>query len=190
MAPPVGPILTHVVVIKTGQDISLNLAADSRTRNELVNKLINYIQGIHDGALPGDLQVDVGDSPAVGWWLAATASGVVGVNIGGTAVTVTAAGGDAATASALAAAINANATLAKIVRAAVNSTDPNRVLIWSRFPGTAANATTLATSGAGTGQSVSGASLGATNTAPAHIGTVGASVYLDYYGYDVKGLNF
>jgi hypothetical protein len=79
-----------------------------------------------------------------------SASGAVGATIGGTLKTVTASGGDAATATALAAAINADATISKKVRA---SAAANVITVKSLLPGAVGNYTMTAS---GTGSSVSG----------------------------------
>lgn len=199
---PQAPVVFHTVSLKTGQDISTALLTSdgtTRARNEIVNKIWNYLSGIAHGTLPGDLFVDIGDTAARTWWTITNGSGTVGVSIQGTAVTVTAtafaapyptqAAADYATAQALAAAVNAQATLKNWVRAAADPTftTAGRVVFTFRFPGTVANIYTFATSGAGTTQAVSGATFGAGGTAPAIAGAVGASAYFDYYGYDTQG---
>jgi len=83
-----------------------------------------------------------------------TASGTVGGTIGGTAVTVTASGGDTATAAALVTAINANATVNKKGYA---TSALGVVTFRAMSPGTAGNAITLVASG--TGVTASGATL-------------------------------
>lgn len=199
---PQAPVLFHTVTLKTGQDISTSLLTSdgtTRARNEITNKLYNYLGGIAHSLLPGDLFIDIGDTAPRTWWTITSGSGTVGVSIQGNAITVTAttfaapyqtqAQADYATAVALAAAVNANTTVNKWVRASADPTftTGGRVMFTFRFPGTVGNIYTFATSGAGTTQAVSGATFGAGGTAPAVAGSVGAAAYFDFFGYDLQG---
>jgi phage tail sheath gpL-like len=103
----------------------------------------------------------VQNGQATGTLTLSTASGTVGGTINGVTVTVTAAGGDTATAVLIAAAINASANA--LVSNHVTATSALGVVtLTSKYPGHAGNAVTLAASG--TGVTASGARLtGGTN---------------------------
>lgn len=98
------------------------------TGPEALRHWVNYLQSIASGEMGCDsVQVDYNDTlsvgslaslgPACALFVGATLSGVVGVSLAGTAITVTASGGDAATCTALGAAINANTTVNNAYRA-------------------------------------------------------------------------
>lgn len=87
----------------------------------------------------------------------ATGSGTETITVGGVAISVTWATSDTATAAALAAAINASPTAPVAATSAAGV-----VTMYSRTPGTAGNAITLAVSG--TGMSKSGATLAGAGT--------------------------
>lgn len=108
--------------------------------------------------LAGGTVASSAGAQAAGTWTTSTGSGVMGVALNGVAITVTWATSDTATATALAAAINSstNALVQGIVFAA---SALGVVTITAVRGGISGNAITLATSGAGTGQSVSGARL-------------------------------
>ena len=116
----------------------------------------NYLEGIAGGANRCDSWERLaGAVAATGTITLSAASGAVGATINGTLVTVTASGGDTATAAALAAAINAAAA---IVSEHVLATSlAGVVTLTARALGHAGNAVTLVASG--TGSSVSGARL-------------------------------
>ena len=134
-----------------------------RTR---LRNVANLLRGLALGALPlsGSRRpvVRFGTAVATGTLTLASASGAVGGTINGLAVTVTAAGGDVATAAAIAAAINAssNAAIAGIVTA---SSIGAVVTVSAAAAGAIGNAITLVASG--TGVTASGAKLaGGTTT--------------------------
>lgn len=98
------------------------------TGPEALRHWANYLQAVAGGQMGSDsVQVDYNDTllvgnlayagPACGLFVGSTLSGVVGVSVAGTAITVTASGGDAATCTALGAAINANTTVNNFIRA-------------------------------------------------------------------------
>ena len=97
--------------------------------------------------------------PASGTLTLSAASGAVGGTIAGTLVTVTAAGGDSPTATALAAAINANATIGNNLKVVATAAGAIVTIKAVTFPpdNTLGNAFTLVASG--TGVTASGATL-------------------------------
>lgn len=141
------------------------LAGGSTTRTKLRN-FARLLKGLALGALPGSGSVRplvrYGNSVASGTLTLSSASGTVGGTINGQAVTVTASGGDAATAAAIAAAINASAhaSIAGIVTATASGAV---VTVYAAAAGAIGNAITIAASG--TGVTASGARLtGGTTT--------------------------
>lgn len=124
-----------------------------------LEKVSDYLRRVASGNAPANTTVDMQDGTttlvqASGTLTLATATGTVGGTIGGTLVTVTASGGDTATATALAAAINANTTVNKWVAAtSVAAVVTLKVL----SGGAVGNNVTLAASG--TGVTASGAKL-------------------------------
>lgn len=89
-----------------------------------------------------------GAAQAAGTLTLSTASGTVGGTINGVAVTVTASGGDTATAAAIAAAINAS-TNPLVSQHATATSSGAVVTVTALHAGSAGNAVTLAASGTG-----------------------------------------
>lgn len=149
--------ITHT---KSAANWPISQQADSE--DEECIRLAELFEKFAAGMESGLIEVAAGGTQAAaatGTWTAATASGTVGVAINGaTGITVTASGGDTATATALAAAINASNTA--LVKNYIRASSSGAVVTITAFQkGLLGNAITLATSGAGTGQSVSGARL-------------------------------
>lgn len=131
-----------------------------------VRKVANFLAAFAAGQRMGTVDVQDGvtttEVQASGTLTLSTASGTVGGTIGGTAVTVTASGGDTATAAAIATAINANTTVNKWVSA----TSSGAVVTVTSLRGAAVgNNITLVADG--TGVTASGAKLtGGVNPTP------------------------
>lgn len=151
-----------LITLVSSQDVG-DLSFSNWGKGRVTKEVAKLVEALGAGAFTGSIDVQNAPAYATGTWTAATATGVVGVAIGGFAVTVTAAGGDTATATALAAAINADASAKTVVTAAAAAAV---VTLTALVPGTIGNGLTLATSGAGTGQSVGGARLAGGTGAP------------------------
>jgi hypothetical protein len=154
-------VITISGLSKTAQDLG---ALKDAVRGAVVS-----IEGLCWGLAQGAYTSAAGLQPAVsiaysnldvifatGTLTASSASGAVGGTIGGTLKTVTAAGGDAATMVALAAAINADATINQKVRASADGVTKVCTLK-ALLPGALGNTYTLVASG--TGMTASGATL-------------------------------
>lgn len=137
------------------------------------NELSNWVEAFAGGRLRGSITLsrDNGDAVAAsGTVTLSSASGTVGASINGVSITVSASGGDTATAAALASAINAssNALVAPYVSA---TSALGVVTITAKTPGAAGNVITLAASG--TGALASGARLtGGTDATTAAVFTL------------------
>jgi phage tail sheath gpL-like len=122
----------------------------SATPHSSVQNFINYLKALNGSGKPQSNTLDVRDSAvaASGTLTLSGATGTVGAIINGVSVTVTAAGGDTATAAAIAVAINAsvNALVQNIVTASASGAV---VTITAVVPGVTGNCITLAESGAG-----------------------------------------
>jgi hypothetical protein len=140
----------------------------SMTARDAAHRFERLLSGCVGGAYPGATGFDIAQTQATGTLTLSSASGTVGGTINGVSVTVTASGGDIATATLLAAAINASAN--DLVRKQVTASNLNAsgtatavVTLTAVAPGYAGNAITLAASG--TGVTASGARLtGGTST--------------------------
>lgn len=129
-------------------------SARHRIREEL-ERISATTAGMAAGASPvSALAVGAHSVAATGTLTIASGSGPVGGTINGTAKTVTWATSDTATATALAAAINADATLGKFI---VASSAAGVVTLTAFPPGALGNCCTLVASG--TGVTASGAKL-------------------------------
>lgn len=129
---------------------------------QAIQRFERLMTGCIQGAYPGATGYDVAQTQATGTLTLASGSGTVGVTINGVAVTVTWATSDTASATALAAAINAsgNALVSKHVTA---TSAAGVVTLTAINPGYVGNAITIAASG--TGATASGARLtGGTST--------------------------
>lgn len=128
----------------------------------LVLGTIDANDALHLGAPSGRITVqntDAADVAASGTLTLSSASGVVGTTLNGVTVTVTASGGDSATATALSSAINSDATLNPLFTSSVVS---NVITVTSRTPGIAGNSTTFVAVGTGVTASGSGFLSGGT----------------------------
>src|SRR6266851_4115331 len=140
---------TFVITAQTTQDVG-DLSFANWGKGRVVHELSKIIEGLGVGAFTGSLDVQNAPASASGTLTLAAAAGAVGGTIGGQLVTVVAAGGDAATATALAAAINANGTANQYVTASANGAV---VTITALVPGTVGNGITLVASGTGSAAS-------------------------------------
>lgn len=153
------PNVTYVITMQT----SGHLGPLDITQRGIYNleKVSDYLRRVAAGQAPGNTTVDMQDGTttlvqASGTVTFTGSTGTVGATIGGTLVTVTWATSDAASATALAAAINANTTVNKWVVA--TTTGLTGVITLTALSGGAVgNNITLALSG--TGVTVSGAKL-------------------------------
>lgn len=128
----------------------------------VATRFTNLLDGCVSGALPGATGFSVAQTQATGKLTLSSASGTVGGVINGVSVTVTAAGGDIATAGLIAAAINASANALVNQHVTASNLDASGtatavVTLTAVSPGPAGNAVTLAASG--TGVTASGARL-------------------------------
>lgn len=115
-----------------------------------------YLCALAGGVRIGSVTFSTNDVAATGTLTLSGASGTVGGTINGVTVTVTAAGGDAATAGLIAAAINASAN--PLVSQFVTASAAGAVVtLTAKMAGPSGNAVTLAASG--TGVTASGARL-------------------------------
>lgn len=123
-------------------DVSFANQGKGRVTREIEKIISSLAVGSHTGS------IDVQSAPtyASGTLTLSTASGTVGGTIGGKAVTVTASGGDTATAAAIAAAINADTTANQYVTA---TSAGAVVTVQAIVPGTVGNGITLTASGTG-----------------------------------------
>lgn len=151
---------TYLVSITSGQPTS-DLDFSKWGKGRVTRDLIKLVAGLAEGAFAGSIDVQNAPVKASGTLTIAGGSGAVGGTIGGVAKTVTWATSDTASAAALAAAINADATLKQWV---VASAVAGVVTITALVPGTVGNAITLVASG--TGVTASGARLASGSGAP------------------------
>ena len=117
--------------------------------NDTIQALQNYLQGLQSGAYSSSVDLLYSATNAVkasGTLTISSGSGSVGGTIGGTAKTVTWATSDTASATALAAAINADTTINKLCYA---TSAAGVVTITSNLPGPLGNKITLVASGTG-----------------------------------------
>lgn len=111
----------YLIALNTRRPLSLANVIDNG--QGALRHVINALQAIESGRHQSDsCVIQMADSSAVGQRACAalvlsSASGSVGGVIAGTTVAVTASGGDTATATAIAAAINANSTVSQLARA-------------------------------------------------------------------------
>lgn len=147
-----------LTVTITGLQDLAGLSQGSLAGRDEIQQLQNLLRAIQNGATPAaSMLVSTGSADAVrasGTLTISSGTGSVGGTIGGTAKTVTWATSDTATATALAAAINADTTLNKYVSA---TSAAGVVTITAHTPGTIGNGITLTASG--TGVTASGAKL-------------------------------
>lgn len=142
-----------VVTINSTQDVG-DLSFANWGKGRVSRDVAKLIEGLGTGSFTGSLDVTAAAVAASGTLTISGGSGSVGGTIGGQAVTVTWATSDTASAAALAAAINAQATTLQYV---VATSLAGVVTITSLVPGTVGNGVTLVASG--TGVSASGARL-------------------------------
>lgn len=126
------------------------------------SRVLNLIHGVLGGNYSGSSGFQVTQSQATGALTLSGATGTVGAIINGTSTTVTASGGDIATATALAAAINASPDVLVTQHVRASNLDTagvatNVVTLTAYTPGPAGNAVMLSSSG--TGIAASGARL-------------------------------
>src|SRR5712664_1006032 len=108
---------TFIVTLVTSQDPG-SLSFSDWGKGRVVRELARMIEGLGLGAFTGSIDVQNAPASASGTLTIAAGAGAVGGTIGGKAVTVVWATSDTATAAALAAAINADATANQFVTAA------------------------------------------------------------------------
>lgn len=140
-------------------DLQVRTGDPART---VLHKVVRLLEGGMTGAYVGATGFVLGTDEASGTLTLSSASGAVGGTINGVSVTVTASGGDTATATALAEAINASGNA--LVNEHVSATSAAGVVtLTAKTAGPGGNAVTLAASG--TGVTASGARLtGGTST--------------------------
>jgi phage tail sheath gpL-like len=141
----------------TGSFMKLARALDDRRAREMCNALAEYFVALAGGYETGDFEVQLAGTTAVratGTLTIASGTGAVGGTIGGTLKTVTWATSDTASAAALAAAINADTTINKLVFA---TSAAGVVTLKALSPTAIGNKITLVASG--TGVTASGATL-------------------------------
>lgn len=151
---------TVLITAVTTQDVG-DLSFANWGKGRVSREVAKLIEALGVGAFTGSLDVQNAPAFASGTLTLSSASGAVGGTIGGTLVTVTASGGDTATATALAAAINADATVKTFVTA---TSAAGVVTLTAISPGTMGNSMSLVASG--TGSSASGARLTGGTLAP------------------------
>jgi hypothetical protein len=142
-------------------------ASDYQTKTGMkaravVPRLTNLLEGCANGAYPGATGFSVSQTQATGTLTLSSAAGTVGGIINGVTVTVTASGGDIATAEALATAINESADALVNEHVTASNLDADGaasavVTLTAAIPGPAGNAVTLVASG--TSVTASGARL-------------------------------
>ena len=147
-----------LVVISHTTPIHSQVVGNSKTN---LSKLENFISALKSGAIVGlsvDVLANASGTPtaASGTLTLSTASGTVGGSINGVSITVSASGGDTATATALKNAINAN-TNALVSGFVTASSNAGVVTITATQKSAWGNAITLTASG--TGVTASGARL-------------------------------
>jgi len=151
---------TVVITAVSSQDLG-DLSFANWGKSRIVRELDKMIVGLGLGAFTGSLDVQNAPAYASGTLTIAGGTGTVGGTIGGKAVTVIWATSDTATATALAAAINADTTANQFVSA---SAAAGVVTITAIMPGTIGNGLTLVASGPGV--TASGARLAGGTGAP------------------------
>lgn len=139
-----------------GSDLPDASLVQSVSERQMCIRTAEYLEAFIAGTRVGTVVFSSNDVAATGTLTLSSASGTVGGIINGVTVTVTASGGDTATAAALAAAINASGN--PLVSGSVIATSALGVVtLTARQPGPSGNAITLAASG--TGVTASGARL-------------------------------
>lgn len=149
-----------LVLLDTTQDVG-TLSFSDWGKGRVSREVAKLVEGLGVGAFTGSIDVQNAPAFASGTLTLSSASGTVGGTIGGQAVTVTASGGDTATAAALAVAINANTTANTYV---VATSALGVVTVTAIVPGTIGNSMSLVASG--TGVTASGARLTGGTLAP------------------------
>jgi len=138
-------------------DMALDTGAAAVDGKDFIGRLATYLSALQNGSQSGTAVFSKGTADAVrasGTLTISSGSGSVGGTIVGTAVTVTWATSDTASATALAVAINANSTVNQYVTA---TSAAGVVTLTANVPGVAGNRFTLVASG--TGVTASGALL-------------------------------
>jgi len=127
---------------------------ESMTARNVVSRILSFLTGCAGGTL-GATALEVGTAAASGTVTLSSASGAIAVYVGGASVEVTASGGDAATAAAIAAEINdAGSPMTDWVSATASGAV---VTITAKAAGPLGNAVPLAVTG--TGATTSGDTL-------------------------------
>lgn len=146
--------MPNIVLVLTNHNN--HLRDTEAEKRQFIRNAANYLEGVAGGVNRWDgLDRYASAVAATGTITLSSASGAVGATINGTLVTVTASGGDTATAAALVTAINGAAAIVSDHVLATSSAGV--VTLTAKMPGHCGNAITLAASG--TGSSVSGARL-------------------------------
>lgn len=140
--------LTHT----RASDLGVGSGEPSR---QALNKAVHLLEGVAVGAYGGSA-FDLSQTQATGTLTIESGTGSVGGSINGVAITVTWATSDTASATALAAAINASGS-ALVSQHVTATSDAGVVTLTAKAPGPVGNAVTLAASG--TGVTASGARL-------------------------------
>lgn len=146
--------MASVTVTISGLDSLDGFGLSAGAAQEQMQRLLSVIRGVRNGAYPATVTINTSTANSVRGAATLTlsgASGSVGGVINGTTVTATAAGGDTASAALVAAAINANATVNKLVSA---TSAGAVVTVTANVPGVQGSAISFAASG--TGVSASG----------------------------------
>lgn len=144
----------------TASDFRLGVNPDPREQLERLSTILDGIQGGNYAATFDISSSTTNAVKASGTLTLSSASGTVGGTIGGTAVTVTASGGDTVTAAAIAAAINANTTVNKLCYATSSAAV---VTVTANLAGPVGNKITLVASGTGVTASAGTLASGAGN---------------------------
>lgn len=145
------PYMTVTVEHPTGGDPQFSSTMKGR---DALRRAISFLYGALGGSYAAT-KVEVGSTEATGTLTIESGSGSVGGTINGTAVTVTWATSDTASAAALAVAINAAADI--VSKHVVATSSAGVVTLTAKCGGHAGNAVTLVASG--TGVTASGARL-------------------------------
>lgn len=152
--------MAYTTIITVTHDVPVTrlgaLGGATNRSREAILAAADLLTRLATGQDKGSVEIQAGGTSQVrgsGTITLSSASGAVGATIGGTLKTVTASGGDAATATALAAAINADTTINKKVYASAAGAV---VTLKALVPGVLGNIALVAS---GTGSTVSGATL-------------------------------
>lgn len=150
---------TYLALITSSQDRETSFSKWGK--GPVVRWFEDLVAGLGEGSHTGSIDIQRDPAYGSGTLTIASGSGTVGGSIGGKSVTVTWATSDTATATALAAAINADTTANTYVTAAAVA---GVVTITALVPGTIGNGITLSASG--TGVTASGTRLASGTGAP------------------------